>query len=432
MHKQSQKRILVFIDWFLPGYRAGGPVRSMANMIEQLGNDYHFMVVTRNTDYMENEPYDLVADRWTKGPFNSEVYYFSGDGLSYKNMKQLLAQTRYDVAYINGIYSWWFSILPLILLNASKKTTKFSVFGKKAPNTRLSKFLKPRSLQVVNDCFKNESNAVVGVFLKRLLRKQKVIVGVRGMLADSAIDVKRGKKKMFLSLARLVGLYSGVVFHATNKKEALDIQSLFGNANIQIAPNLPRKALSEPVALSKYRDSLRLVSFARIAPEKNTLFALEALKQYGGKGKILFDLYGQIYDEFYWQQCKAVIDTLPSNISVEYRGMVESERVVEIIGHYHFLFLPSRGENFGHVVLESFSAARPVLISDQTPWRGLAEARCGYDLPLEHFLFAQKIGEMAELAEKEWETMCDAARRKAEAFCNDEGNLERYYRLLGD
>jgi septal ring factor EnvC (AmiA/AmiB activator) len=52
--------------------------------------------------------------------------------------------------------------------SASKKTTKFSVFDKKGLNTRLSKFLKARSLQVVNDCFKKESNAVVGVFLQRL------------------------------------------------------------------------------------------------------------------------------------------------------------------------------------------------------------------------------------------------------------------------
>jgi hypothetical protein len=57
------------------------------------------------------------------------------------------------------------------LNSASKKTTKFSVFDKKAPNTRLSKVLKPRSLQVINDCFKNESNAVVGVFFQRLNTK---------------------------------------------------------------------------------------------------------------------------------------------------------------------------------------------------------------------------------------------------------------------
>jgi hypothetical protein len=51
------------------------------------------------------------------------------------------------------------------LYSASRKTTIFSVFDKKALHTRLSKFSKPRSLQVVNDCFKNKSNAVVGVFL---------------------------------------------------------------------------------------------------------------------------------------------------------------------------------------------------------------------------------------------------------------------------
>jgi hypothetical protein len=56
----------------------------------------------------------------------------------------------------------------LTQFSASKKTTKFSVFDKKGSNTRLSKFLKPRSLQEVNDCFKNESNAVVAVFLQRL------------------------------------------------------------------------------------------------------------------------------------------------------------------------------------------------------------------------------------------------------------------------
>lgn len=57
-----------------------------------------------------------------------------------------------------------------LLTSASKKTKIFPVFDKKAPNTRLSKFLKPRSLLFVNDCFKNENNEVVGVFLQRLTK----------------------------------------------------------------------------------------------------------------------------------------------------------------------------------------------------------------------------------------------------------------------
>lgn len=42
---------------------------------------------------------------------------------------------------------------------------------KKTPTTKLSKFLKTRSLLVVNYCFKNENNAVFGVFLQKLYRK---------------------------------------------------------------------------------------------------------------------------------------------------------------------------------------------------------------------------------------------------------------------
>lgn len=45
------------------------------------------------------------------------------------------------------------------------------VFDKKKAKTRLSKFLKSRSLHKVNDCFKNESNTVFAVLLQRLNKK---------------------------------------------------------------------------------------------------------------------------------------------------------------------------------------------------------------------------------------------------------------------
>jgi hypothetical protein len=57
------------------------------------------------------------------------------------------------------------------LVSASKKTCNFCGFDKKTSKIRLSKFLKLRSLQMVNDCFKNESNAIFDVFLQRLIRK---------------------------------------------------------------------------------------------------------------------------------------------------------------------------------------------------------------------------------------------------------------------
>ena len=40
-------KILIFIDWFLPAYKAGGPVRSVANMIDALQDIYDFFIVTK-------------------------------------------------------------------------------------------------------------------------------------------------------------------------------------------------------------------------------------------------------------------------------------------------------------------------------------------------------------------------------------------------
>ncbi len=75
------------------------------------------------------------------------------------------------------------------LYSAGKKTTFFQVFDKKSSKASppewqsraglLSRWLsrlKLRSLHFVNDCFKNESNAVFGVFLQRLYIFKRAII----------------------------------------------------------------------------------------------------------------------------------------------------------------------------------------------------------------------------------------------------------------
>src|SRR5688500_15381491 len=99
-----KKKILVFIDWFLPGYRAGGPIRSCANLIDHLKDEYEFSVVTRDTDYCETAPYDSIkSDQWNILPNGVRVYYFSPSQLSSSNINKLLAQEQYDIIYLNGI-----------------------------------------------------------------------------------------------------------------------------------------------------------------------------------------------------------------------------------------------------------------------------------------------------------------------------------------
>jgi len=64
------------------------------------------------------------------------------------------------------------------------------------------------------------------------------------MLAQSAINVKSDKKRIFLKAAKLLGLYNRVSFYVTNDKEGEDVKSAIGkDVDIIVASNLPRKEL---------------------------------------------------------------------------------------------------------------------------------------------------------------------------------------------
>jgi len=372
-------RVLIFIDWFTPGYKAGGPIQSCANMIAHLKDNFDFWVITRDTDYCETVPYPNIASNiWNKVDEHLQVYYTSTANLNYTSLSNAAKSASPDIIFINGVYSLYFSILPL----------------------RIAKKL---------NC-------------------QKVIVSARGMLAPSAIQVKSSKKKLFLNLAQLMGLYKNVLFHATNEAEATHIRNQFGdNHKVKIAPNLPKLRQAKPLqVINKTSNELRLVSIARISPEKNTQYALEILKSFTFNGRIIFDIYGPIYNEAYWGSCQDIIDDFPEGIEVNYKGSLDSELVHATLQKYHALFLPTRGENFGHIILESLSAGVPVLISDQTPWQQLKEKGIGYSLPLLHpNAFADALQDLLNLGQQDFNSLSKAAYLYAQDFIQNKAALEQ-------
>ncbi len=345
MHK---KRILIFIDWYLPGYKAGGPIRSVANMLAQLSGSYEFWLVTRNTDYLETEEYkNIVSNEWLQISVNQNVIYLSKDEITAKNIKQIITKKQFDTVYINGIYSFYFSILPLFFANKE------------------------------------------GV--------NKIIVAPRGMLSPNSVKIKRIRKKLFLFAARITGFYRKTIFHISTEQEAKDVAKLkLRQKQNFVAMNLPdRKKTHLTNNAKKSSGELRLVSIARISPEKNTLYAIECLSNFQYRGNIIFDLYGSIYDDNYWQMCKKIIDKLPDNIKISHKGSINNNLINSILPKYHFLFLPSLGENFGHSIVESLSNAVPVIISDKTPWRNLENTQAGWDINLDKMQDCAKIIQLA-------------------------------------
>ena len=379
---KSKSKVLIFIDWFLPGDKAGGPIRSCANLMDYLGNDFDFSVVTRDTDYTDTKSYSgITSDAWNILPDGKRVYYISANQLNKETISKLLSEEKYDVVYLNGIWSQAFTAWPMKQL----KKSKF---------------------------------------------KGKVIVAARGMLAPSALAIKATKKKMYLHLAKWRNDFSNVIFHATNLQEASDIRKAIGDKNqILIAGNLPRKISESTQHTSKSTDKLRIISIARIAPEKNTLYAIEVLSKV--KVAVEADFYGPVYSEEYWKECKAATEKLPSNVKLNFMGPIPSENILNTLAKYDLFFLPTRGENFGHVILESLQAGTPVLISDQTPWNNLESLKVGWDLPLEsQEQFVKIIEGMVNLQIEEFKKLSENAIRFSEEYATSEKLIEENKKLF--
>lgn len=345
----NKPKVLIFIDWFLPAYKAGGPVRSMANMIDQLHEVCDFYLVCGNEEYNETKALEVTANEWINN-YNAKIQYLSKDQRTEEVYRTILHEINTDWIYINGIFSQDFSIKPLLVL-------------------------------------------------KKLKLQSKTIVASRGMFAPGALAVKKWKKIAFLSWAKMKGLYKGIKFHVTNEVESEQVKlKVSKNASTVIIANLPRKInVEQSLCGKKEKGQLKMVYIGRISPEKNCLFQLECLE--GIMGKVELSWIGSVNDEAYYQSCLKKVEELGESLVFKHIGAVHPDNLMEAFKDQHIFFHPTLGENFGHSILEAMQCGIPVLISDKTPWRDLENKKLGWDFPLQKNEFSSKIQEIVDSAE---------------------------------
>jgi len=250
------------------------------------------------------------------------------------------------------------------------------------------------------------------------------------MLSSGSLGVKSQKKKFFLLLSKTFGLFTKCIFHATTEDEKSAIQNAYGiNTKVIVAQNLPEKKNIPFYKKQKEDNQLKLVSIARVAPEKNTLYALEILRDV--KAQIIFDIYGPIYNKEYWNKCKSVINQLPVNIVVNYKDALKHDKIDKTLKNYHVLFLPSTGENFGHIIIEAMSNSCIPLISDKTPWKNLEQKNIGFDLSLnDKEKYVEAIEKLALMDVDELNLISKAANLYATNIINDKNIIEDYDKLF--
>jgi glycosyltransferase involved in cell wall biosynthesis len=362
----DRPRILVLADHYLPGWRAGGPIRSMSNMVSELGDRCDFWIVTQDRDHLDDGAYPgIEVGNWTEvGKAN--VLYVDRSRFKTTDLATAVSSVAPDLVFANSL----FSDLTLRLLWIRRT---------------------------------------------RRIGSIPVLIAPRGELSTGALALKARRKLAYLKLGRLVGLFSGVFWQASSVDEVEQIARKVHSAEAAVAADIPTPPNPAPlIAPTKHAGSVRLVFTARISPMKNLPFLLRLLPQVEGTIKV--DLFGPKEDAEY-AIVEEVINDLPKRITVGWHGPVAPGEIQGVVGRSHFSVLPTRGENFGHSIYEALRIGRPVVISDQTPWHGLDEAGAGWVVPLQSSdAWVRAIQRCVDIEDSQYQALAVGAHRFAQEW----------------
>ncbi len=373
--------IILFSEWYYPGYKAGGPIQSCINLVKTMASHFDFYVVCSDRDLDSPAAYEgIPANQWVTGKSGEQVFYASPGVINKNWLKQLFRQFPDSTVYLNSMFSFAFTLLP------------FEV--------------------------------------SRSFRKLKLVLAPRGMLHPGALRLKASKKKLFLLMFKMLGWHKKIRFQATTEEEAGYIQRKFPGAKITVTGNIPSFRTTKPATLHKKTGSLKLLFLGRIHPTKNLDFVLGLLNK-PWQGSIEIELIGEPGPPAYIQQCQSLIQQLPSNISVIQSGALPQELGFEKILDTHALILPSLGENFGHAIFESLISGKPVLISDKTPWRNLEQNHAGWDISLDNRAdFTAALQTLLEMDQQSYDRWSTGAYQLAYNYFRNASYIDSYLSLF--
>jgi len=348
------KKIAIFTSNYLPDIKAGGPVRSIENLVNAIGSDFIIHIITLDSLMISTNKSTIYIKEVGK----SKVYYLKNNIDKYAKILTIVLNGNYDFIYINSFFDLTFSLYPLLI--------------------------------------------------SKLIRKQpKVIIAPRGQFSNSAITYKKMKKCVFLKLTKSINIYDNCIWHFTSDYEKIDVMKKIRVKESYIIPNINKDINANIIDKDKRPGELTIICVGRVSYMKNYPYLFECLK-YIKKAKIKIKIIGNIENKKIYRECKEIASNL-DDISVQWYGLCDEYFIENEINKSHLFVSPTLGENFGHSIYEAISLGCPVLISDNTPIKDLEQYNAGYVVPLgDKERFIDIINMFVDINNKEYNNICNS------------------------
>ena len=326
-----KKNILIITQYFFPAYKAGGPTKSIYNLVNTIKEKYNVFVICSNKDLGCIKSLNVKKiDKW----YNVNGYSIIYCDKKSSALKEILLSRwciKHDFLYLGSFFNPIFSIYTL---------------------------------------------------MTRIFSKKSIIIAPKGEFFEGALAQKSLKKIIVLKFFKLSKIFFSIKWHATNKSEKNALKKLLNlkEKEVIISSNISTINKIESKHKIKYPGQLNVLICGRVSPIKNILMSLNIIFQL--EGKINVEIWGAIDDINYWEKCLKKIHEAPKNVKVEYKGTFNPNEIKKVFRYQHVLLMPSLSENFGYSIIESLNFGIPVVISNNTPWRLLKNQGVGYDIPL--------------------------------------------------
>ncbi|MDI1319891.1 MAG: glycosyltransferase [bacterium] len=261
-------------------------------------------------------------------------------------------------------------------------------------------------------------------------RQVPLVISPRGMMSGWAYEHRRWRKALAEYFVHPGALAAAAGWHATSPEEADDIRALGFKQPVCVSPN--GVALPADTDLAAARTAwLELCPAARARPvalfysrfhRKKRLRELIDLWLSAPRGDWLLLIAG-VAEDYTAAELTATVAAA---------GGADRIAVFDGAGRPHpyavasLFVLPSHSENFGLVIAEALAAGVPVLVTDTTPWTGLAARQCGWCVPWADYGATLATALATRPAELE------AMGRRARAWAARDFSWERAARLLGE
>lgn len=307
-------RILIVMGGFFPGKKYGGPPVSVDNFCT-LMDMHECFIVTQNHDMGESAVYQNVKAGWNDRG-NCKVLYLTNAEYGSKKFEDVIREINPNIIYLQGLFQN--CIIPCLTL-----AKKYHI---------------------------------------------PVMLAPRGELCAGAFK-KKYKKIPYILFLKAFGLISNTYFQSTSEEESNAIIRILGVSKDRVfyLTNIPSIPSIRIFRMPKKEGSAKFVFLSRIHPKKNLIGAIHFFTAV--KGKAVLDIYGPIEDTEYWNQCREEIKKMPTNVQINYCGLVAHDEVFRTFSQYDAFIFPTFSENYGHVIAESLVVGTPVLLGrGSTPW----------------------------------------------------------------